>query len=214
MQLSNSFDIKAIVFDLDGTLHVSDEFAVSIKHEAARYMAGVLSVSTGQAHEIMNERRRCLAEQDDMVPTLSNVCCSLGGKIPEMHAYFERKLRPESYLLRDERVILLLKGLARYFDLYIYTNNNRVLATRILDYLGLNGLFRHIFTIEDTWKPKPDQEQLEKIIASCGHSPAKLLFVGDRYDVDLRLPEQLGCPVFLSQSVEQLLRLQKLIPAG
>jgi len=42
-------------------------------------------------------------------------------------------------------------------------------------------------------------------------APAEALFVGDRYDVDLRLPEQRGCPVYLSRSVEQLLRLEELL---
>lgn len=212
MPPSNTSDIRAIVFDLDGTLYVSDEFAASIKYEAAVYMAGLMSVSIKEAQAAMDETHRRLAEQGDVVPTLSNVCCTLGGSIPAMHAHFEKRLKPESFLLRDNRVIELLKNLAKYYELYIYTNNNRVLATRIIDYLGLNGLFRHIFTIEDTWRPKPDQERVEQIIRFCGLLPSNVLFVGDRYDVDLRLPEQIGCPVYLTRNVEQLLRLARLIP--
>ena len=202
--------VRAIVFDLDGTLYVCDEFAAAIKYQAAVYMSDLLSVSTKEASIRMNKVRSRLTEQDDTEPTLSNVCCALGGNVPDMHAHFERQLNPESYLLRDNRVIELLKSLQKHFDLYIYTNNNRVLSTRIIDYLGLSGLFRHIFTIEDNWRPKPDVERLGQIISFSGFQPSEILFVGDRCDVDLRLPEQLGCPVFLSQSIEQLLRLSKL----
>lgn len=204
--------VRAIVFDLDGTLYACDEFAAVIKYEATVYMAGLLSVSTTEAGMLMNEVRSCLAAQGETEPTLSNVCCTLGGNVPDMHAHFEKRLNPESYLLRDNRVVELLRSLQKHFDLYIYTNNNRVLSTRIIDYLGLNGLFRHIFTIEDNWRPKPDQERLSQIIGFSGLKPSEVLFVGDRYDVDLRLPEQLGCPVYLTQDVEQLLRLSRLLP--
>jgi len=210
MQPLKTTDIRAIVFDLDGTLYVCDEFAASIKYEATVYMAGLLSVSVTEAGIRMNEVRSRLTEQGESEPTLSIVCCTLGGSLPGMHAHFERQLNPESYLLRDNRVIDLLKKLQKHFDLYIYTNNNRVLAARIIDYLGLSNLFSHIFTIEDNWRPKPDEEKLGQIIKLSGYQPSEVLFVGDRYGVDLRLPEQLGCPVFLSQSIEQLSRLIKL----
>ena len=212
MSSLNLIEIGAIVFDLDGTLYVSDEFAASIKYDAAVYMADLLAVSIDEARLLINETHIQLAEQSSTIPTLSSVCCSLGGNVPALHAHFEKNLQPESYLLRDNRVTELLKCLQKHYALFIYTNNNRILTTRILDYLGLDGLFRQIFTIEDTWKPKPDEERLKQIISFSGLQPSRVLFVGDRYDVDLRLPEQLGCPVFLSQNNEQLLRLSQLVP--
>jgi len=107
-------------------------------------------------------------------------------------------------------VIDLLGRLGKRFRLYIYTNNNRALATRILEYLGLEGLFERIFAIDDAWRAKPDETMLEQLFSVMELMPAQVLFVGDRYDIDLRLPEQKGCPVFLTQNVEQLLRLERL----
>jgi putative hydrolase of the HAD superfamily len=159
----------------------------------------------------MAATRSRLAEESGAVQTLSAVCTELGGSVRELHAWFEERLRPESYLVRDERVIALLSRLRERFSLYIYTNNNRALATRILDYLGLDGLFDRIFAIDDAWRAKPDETMLEQVLAATGLAPVEALFVGDRYDVDLRLPEQKGCPVFLSQSIEQLLRLEGLL---
>jgi putative hydrolase of the HAD superfamily len=105
----------------------------------------------------------------------------------------------------------LLERLAERFPLYIYTNNNRVLTARIMNYLGLDGLFRGIFTIDDAWRSKPDEAMVVRLLEAIGLSPHEALFVGDRYDVDLRVPEQLGCPVYLSQNLEQLLRLEHLL---
>lgn len=214
MTLSGFPDIRGIVFDLDGTLYISSPFAACIQDEAAAYMAGVKGVSTDEARLIMAATRVRLADESGAVQTLSAVCTELGGSVRELHARFEERLRPESYLVRDERVITLLSRLRERFSLYIYTNNNRALATRILDYLGLDGLFSRIFAIDDAWLAKPDETMLEQVIAATGLSPAEVLFVGDRYDVDLRLPEQRGCPVFLSQNLEQLLRLEGLLAPG
>ncbi len=204
-------EIRGIVFDLDGTLYVCDRFAAEIQDAAATYIAGVMGISREEAGELMAATRLRLAEESGTVQTISAVCTALGGSVREMHRHFERTLRPETHLVRDERVIRLLELLAERFSLYIYTNNNRVLTTRIMDYLGLDGLVRGIFTIDDSWRGKPDEGMVRRVLEEIGLAPNEALFVGDRYDVDLRLPEQLGCPVYLSQSLEQLLRLEDLL---
>ena len=107
-------------------------------------------------------------------------------------------------------MIELLKALGEKFELFIYTNNNRSLSARIMDLLGFSGLFRQAFTIETSWRPKPDRATLENILAEIGRKPIECLFVGDRYDIDLRLPAEMGCGIFLVKSVEELFPLCKL----
>jgi putative hydrolase of the HAD superfamily len=105
----------------------------------------------------------------------------------------------------------LLQSLGSKYELILYTNNNRPLSIRIMGAIGVAGLFRQILTIEDYWQPKPDRETLEKIYMAIGREPAECLFIGDRYDVDLRLPAAMGSTVFLAKSVEELLPLNKLL---
>jgi putative hydrolase of the HAD superfamily len=211
MPVSSLSDIRGIVFDLDGTLYASPDFAATIQDESVEYMAGIKDVPTEEMRTLMANTRTRLAEESGSVQTLSAVCTELGGSVRELHAFFEERLRPESYLVRDERVIALLEKLREQFQLHIYTNNNRVLTTRILGYLGLDNLFDRIFAIDDAWRAKPDELMLEQLFSVTGLTPDKTLFVGDRYDIDLRLPEQKGCPIFLSQNIDQLLRLEGLI---
>lgn len=210
MPVSSGSDISGIVFDLDGTLYTSTAFAATIQDEAVEYMARLKGVAPEEMAALMAATRSRLAEESGAVQTLSAVCTELGGSVPGLHAFFQKHLRPEAYLVRDERVVTLMQKLKDRFRLYIYTNNNRALATRILNYLGLEGLFEHVFAIDDAWRAKPDEATLDQLFSLTGLKPAQTLFVGDRYDIDLRLPEQKGCPVFLSQNVEQLLRLDKL----
>jgi putative hydrolase of the HAD superfamily len=208
---ASAADIRGIVFDLDGTLYVCDRFAAEIQQTAVAYVAEFKVTSREEAIRLMATTRQRLLEENGTVPTISAVCTELGGTVQELHRFFERNLRPEAYLVRDERVINLLTRLSQRYSLYIYTNNNRVLTARIMSYLGLDSLFQGVFTIDETWRGKPDHEMLQRLMAAIGLSPREALFVGDRYDVDLRLPEQIGCPVYLSQTLEQLLRLEELL---
>lgn len=204
-------EIRGIVFDLDGTLYVCDRFAAEIQTAAAGYVAALKQISVAEAGLMMAAARLRLSEESGTVQTISAVCTELGGNVQDLHRFFEQNLRPEAYLVRDERVIRLLEQLTEKFLLYIYTNNNRILTARIMNYLGLNGLFDNVFTIDDTWRGKPDEEMVQRVLGEIELSPGEALFVGDRYDVDLRVPEQLGCPVYLSQNLEQLLRLEEFL---
>lgn len=204
-------EIKGIVFDLDGTLYVCDRFAAGIQSASAVYIAGVRGINHMEAEQLIAETRKRLAEESGMVQTISVVCTELGGSVQELHRFFESTLRPEAYLVRDERVIHLLERLAEQFPLYIYTNNNRILTTRIMNFLGVEHVVKGVFTIDDTWVGKPDEGMVKKVLENIGLSPDETLFVGDRFDIDLRVPEQLGCPVYLSQTLEQLLRLDNLL---
>jgi len=209
--LFTSAEIRGIVFDLDATLYVCDRFAAEIQNASVTYIAGLKRLTPAEAGELVASTRQMLTEESGTVQTISAVCRELGGSVQELHRFFERTLRPEAFLVRDERVIRMLERLAERYSLYIYTNNNRVLTARIVNYLGLDRVMSGIFAIDDAWRPKPDEEMVGRILEQIGLVPNEALFVGDRYDVDLRVPEQLGCPVYLSRNLEQLLRLEELL---
>jgi putative hydrolase of the HAD superfamily len=159
----------------------------------------------------MATTRQRLSGESGAVQTLSSVCSALGGSTPALHSHFCKHLMPESYLQRDERVTALLERLSRRYGLFIYTNNNSALALRILAHLGLEGRFSRIFAIDEGWRSKPDEVRLEQVLQVIGLPAAQVLFVGDRYDVDLALAERKGSPVYLSRTIEQLLRLNTIL---
>jgi putative hydrolase of the HAD superfamily len=197
-------DVKAIIFDLDGTLYSSDALAKEIKESANRYIASLKSIDVTDAGSLIENTRNKLSGLSGMETTLTETCLELGGDIHQLHAHFAAEINPELYLGHDEQLVTFLEMLAKKFDLYIYTNNNRNLCGRIMKSLGITGCFSKVFTIEDYWQPKPDISALKNIFARTGKSPAECLFVGDRYDIDLRLPVSLGCPVFLVSSTQGL----------
>ena len=102
----------------------------------------------------------------------------------------------------------LLQRLGTRYELYLYTNNNLCLADRIMRIIDIEGLFRRVYTIEDSWRPKPDRAVLEEMLQEIGCAAHECLFVGDRYDVDLMLPREMGAQVVLTTTVEELLKLE------
>lgn len=205
---AGSGPVTTLIFDLDGTLYVNDELGREINLAARRYVAALKNVTSAEAEALLGAARSRLAA-DDQAATLSEAVTELGGDLRDLHSRFAAEIHPEDFLSRDERVVNLLKNLGQEFALYIYTNNNVRLATAITDLLGVTPLFRRIFTIEDTWRPKPDRRTLEHIFRTIGRPAAECLFIGDRHDVDLRLPARMGSPVFVVTTIEELLSLPK-----
>jgi putative hydrolase of the HAD superfamily len=199
------------VFDLDGTLYVNRDFGRLIHLCSCRYIAKLKGMGDAEAEGLIREAKKRLSAETGMDSTLSHACMALGGDLMELHRRFAYEVTPERFLSPDERVVRLLKSLGSRFELSIYTNNNRLLSARIMELIGVAGLFRQVLTIEDSWRPKPDREALEKVYRAIERKPDECLFVGDRYDIDLRLPAEMGSTVFLATSVEELFPLEKLL---
>lgn len=210
----NGQEIKAIVFDLDGTLYVSELFEHAVWESVSRYAGELLGCAPAQGGESLKKLRERLTAERGTVQTLAVAIQVMGGTVREMHRRFAAELEPDGMLVPDNRVAPLLRSLAGCCRCWLLTNNNRVLTDKILSVLGLTGLFERVITIDDTWRPKPDQALLDEVLAELVLPPENVLFVGDRYDIDLRLPEQSGCPVLLTRTVEDLMILEPLFGGG
>jgi putative hydrolase of the HAD superfamily len=204
-------DLKALLFDLDGTLYVNNDLGREIHLSGCRYIAEVRGITPPEADAMVRETKKRLSAENGIECTLSHVCIELGGDLRDLHRRFAEEIRPEGFLSPDKRVAGLLGSLGMRFELFIYTNNNITLSHRIMELIGIAGMFRRVFTIEDSWRPKPDRMALEGVYRAIGRKPAECMFIGDRYDVDLRLPAEMGSTVFLSASVEELLPLNKIV---
>jgi putative hydrolase of the HAD superfamily len=203
--------LSTLVFDLDGTLYMNMELGREINRVACEYLGELKGIGADEAGLLVRQAKARLSFESGFDTPLSLACCDLGGDIVELHRRFAAQVRPERFLARDERVVELVHLLADRFDLYIYTNNNRKLADEIVGILGLAGFFDEVFSIDYTWRPKPHQETVERLLREIGRKPAECLFVGDRYDIDLRIPAAIGCGIFLVGGMEELLQLGTLL---
>ena len=200
--------LKALVFDLDGTLYQDERLGNSVNLGACIYISTLRGVSVGEADVMLQEARCKLSGTGG---TLSRAVESLGGTLKDLHDRLNEEVRPEGVLSVDPRVQALLRNLGTKYELYLYTNNNRELSARIMKEIGVTGLFRKIYTIQDQWLPKPDATVLLEILKEIGKQPEETLFVGDRYDVDLALPASIGCRIYEARTVVELLGLEQLM---
>ena len=203
--------IKAIVFDLDGTLYVSELFEQVIWESASRYVGELLGVSSEVGGARLKELRQRLTNERGTVQTIAAAIETIGGTVQELHHRFAEELDPHDYIEPDPRVLPLISALGQRYTCWLLTNNNRILTNKILARLELEQSFKRVITINDTWRPKPDQDVLDQVLTELALPPAAVLFVGDRYDIDLRLPEQYGCPVLLTKTIDELMQLEPLI---
>lgn len=206
--------IKAIVFDLDGTLYVSESFEQIVWESASRYVGELLGVPPAAGGTHLKELRQRLTDERGTVQTIAVAIETIGGTVPELHRRFAEEVAPHGHIEPDPRVLPLISALERQYTCWLLTNNNRTLTNKILVTLGLEENFQRVITINDTWRPKPDQEVLDQLLAELALPPEAVLFVGDRFDIDLRLPEKCGCPVLLTQTIDELMQLKGLLPAS
>ena len=202
--------ITTIIFDLDGTLYSSKSLADEIHRVAVEGLSQQLGMSVAETDAKLTAAKSELAGSSSGEVTLSAACKELGGDIRQLHDYLAEQVVPEPFLSADSRVIEMLGRLKSDYVLYIYTNNNRRLADRIMRAIGIEDFFAGVFSVEDFWRSKPDRLALAKLFAAIGAEPIECLFVGDRFDVDLRLPEEHGSRVLLTKNIEELLFLEEL----
>ena len=203
--------IRTIVFDLDGTLYVSEGVAREIEAAAWAVVARSRGLSLHEGKSLVHSARRRLTESLDEEPTLTRTCQELGITVAELHQAFVAEVHPERYLSNDPILYALLDSLGDRLELYLYTNNNLAQTRKILALLGVEDLFRRLYTIEYTWRPKPDVETLHQLLSDIGGPPESFLFVGDRLQVDLGEPARLGIPTLLVAETADLLQIHRLL---
>lgn len=207
--LSPQTRIRAIVFDLDGTLYTCPPVAREIVLAAEDLVAVSRGIPRKKGRELIELARRRLTETFDEEPTLTRICMELGIEVREFHLALQKRVRPERHLSPDPVLGALLDSLQEHCELFIYTNNSLPLAKRILSLLGVEELFRRLYTIEFCWTPKPDPDALRRVLEDIGRPPENLLFVGDRQQVDLILPASLGISTLLVSETADLLQIHK-----
>jgi len=146
---------------------------------------------------------------------------SLGGRTP--YEQVKRKF-VDIYWGKDgdgnvtkEKWLLPRSGLARLAkraELALFTGRVRAETNYTLDRCRVREFFRHVVTVEDVKRPKPDAEGLLKILKR--RDPARSLYIGDNID-DALAARAAGIPflgVLARASGARRVRMNQLRAAG
>ena len=208
----------AIIFDLDSTLYTHEEYARSQIDLPVEKLAGLRGKTFEEmSEEITQYRNNWAAEHGGQSISLANVLASFGISINESARWREELYHPEQYLSEDRRLRSALEQLASRFALLVVTNNSVSIAARTLYALGVEDLFRgknvRIIGLDTCGVSKPHREPFLRAANICKAAPESCVSVGDRYDIDIALPLELGMGGILVDGVADVYNLPTLFSA-
>jgi putative hydrolase of the HAD superfamily len=199
--------IKVIFFDLDGTLYESEIIRKKFAEAAYTILAELKNISVEKAQTLIETRRDELLKKQGFPAPYTLTLVSYGLPIEMWHKQNVAFFDPRDYLKKDPMLKKVLQKLKINYRLAILTNNNDTQSDRILEALGVDGLFDRVFTYNTFKVLKPDPEFFKQAARSLGVKPSECLVVGDRYHVDLDPAKQLGMRIYEVNGPEDIYHL-------
>jgi len=203
--------IEAILFDIDGTLY-TDKAYVDFQLDV---LVDELARQRGEPREaaaaaIEKARISLSAANGGKITSLGNAMAALGVDIATSVEWRSRLIDPSRFLGADPRLRTALERL-HPLRLVAVTNNPRSVGEATLKALGIADLFIRVVGLDDTMKSKPASEPYLVAAQAAGTAPAACVSIGDRYDVDLAVPLELGMGAILVSGVEDVYKLPDIL---
>jgi len=174
--------VRAVLFDLDGTLIDTDDVLVA---QWARQLAALARV--WPKLEPQRTARRLVMFSEGPVNLAMTVLDMLG---------LDRVIvNPRKVHLKDEKPVAgtleLIRALAERFPLAVVTSRGDAGAHRFLSQAGIAGYFRAVVTCQTTWRIKPHPEPVLHAAEKLGLPAQDCLMVGDT-TVDIKAALRAG----------------------
>ena len=204
--------LRTIIFDIDSTLYTSSAYAFEQVDTQIRHWAKKQGISEAQARNKISEFRKNWSKQNGGKKiSLGNAFTHFGVSIEESIEMRRTLLEPKNFLKRDEKLIKTIKTLKQNYKLICVTNNPVLPARKTLEAIGIASLIPDIIGLDTCGKSKPALEPFQLACKITGSKPEECLAIGDRYDMDIALPIQMGMGGILVTSVQDVYKLTELI---
>jgi len=213
--------IRAILFDIDGTLYTN---AAYVRFQQDVLMEELARVSGESVQAVTSALDAARTQNPGKTGSLGNAMAALGIDIATSVEWRNRLIDPGKFLKPDPLLRQTLSGLTDVsrqrqstsrgtlndetpLVLMAVTNNPRRTGEATLDALGVLDLFKRVVGLDDTMKSKPAREPYLLAASLAGVENARCISIGDRYEVDLAVPLELGMGAVLVSGVEDVYRL-------
>ncbi|MEE0885432.1 MAG: HAD hydrolase-like protein [Treponema sp.] len=205
-------NLKTIIFDIDSTLYTSPAYAFEQVDVQLRYWAKKRGITAREArNEISEFRKNWTKQHDGKKISLGNTLKNFGVTIQESVEMRKNLLEPANFLSRDEKLIETIKILKQKYKIICVTNNPVLPARKTLDALGISELIPKIIGLDTSGKSKPALEPFQLALDETDSKAEECLSVGDRYDMDLSLPLEMGMGAILLGGVSDVYLLPKIL---
>ena len=202
----------AVFFDMDQTLYTNDEYSRTQTDLPVARLAKIRGKTFDQMYgEVEEYRKKWACDHDGKSISLGSTLQAFGISTEENIRWRKELYRPEDYLTVDEKLRTALEALSSRFILAVVTNNPVSVAVRTLSTLGVHDLLQKIAGLDTCCLSKPNREILLKTAELCGVSVDQCISVGDRYDIDIALPLEMGMGGILVDGVEDVYKLPEIL---
>jgi phosphoglycolate phosphatase/putative hydrolase of the HAD superfamily len=197
---------------MDNTLYTNAEYNQSQLDLPVQRLAVQRGVSFAKMkEEIASFRKKWAKEHGGRQISLGNIFTYFDVSIRESARWRQELYQPERYLVRDTRLRSALEKLEMYYILTVVTNNPVSIALRTLSVLGVDDLFHEIVGLDTCGVSKPHEKMFMRAAILCGATPNSCVAVGDRYDIDIDLPLELGMGGILVDGVGDVYKLPEIL---
>ena len=200
---------KALIFDIDSTLYTNAAYAFEQVDCQVRQFAKDRGITADEAHRMVADyRKQYAAANNGKKISLGNTLLAFGIPIAQSVEWRKTLMEPADFLTRDERLIQTLREFSKSFKLICVTNNPVFTARKTLDSIGISEFFPEIVGLDTCLKSKPALEPFEEACRILQVTPQECIAIGDRYDMDIALPLQMGMGGILVSGVEEVYGLE------
>ncbi|MGI5055466.1 HAD family hydrolase [Treponema socranskii] len=204
--------IKTIIFDIDSTLYTNETYVSHQSEVQLRRFAKVRGISEREALTIFDDYRSEWSKtHGGQKISESNTFAALGIPIETTVAWRNELIEPADFLSRDEKLFAVLQTLKKSCALVCVTNNPIGVGCKTLCALGVEGCIETVIGLDTFGKSKPAKEPFEEAARRTGAKIEECLSVGDRYDIDIALPLEMGMGGILVDGVSDVYELEKVL---
>lgn len=185
--------IQTLIFDIDSTLYTNSAYAYEQVDCQVREFAKLKNMTSDEARKLVFDFRKNFAKENNGKKiSLGNLLTNFGIPIEQSVQWRNDLMRPEDFLVRDEKLICELQILSKKCKLICVTNNPVKPARKTLEVIGISDFFEHIVGLDTCYKSKPAREPFEKALELTKTAAENAVAIGDRYDLDIELPLRMG----------------------
>ncbi len=201
---------EAFIFDIDSTLYTNTAYAFEQVDCQVREFARQRGITADEARKMVADyRKKFAAENQGRKISLGNTLLAFGVPIEQSVEWRKKLLEPSDFLSYDEKLVTALSQLAQRFKLICVTNNPVLPARKTLDAVGVSSFFPEIVGLDTCFKSKPALEPFQTACRILNVDAKKVIAVGDRYDMDISLPLEMGMGGILVSGVEDVYQIPK-----
>ena len=173
-------NIKAIGFDVDGTLyHTPEAMGAAVGKILIEKAAAMLNRDPDELAEEYLKRRD---EYRSNTYTLN----SFGLPGEQIFQEVWDAIAIEQYVAKDTRLVVMIARLKKKYPLFLISNGTGSQVERKLTHLGLDyhDFDPRIYCYDQGWM-KPDPQPFLAAIEALSLRPEEIVYVGDREDIDI-----------------------------